>query len=207
MKKLPILLILSLCSFTLFSQEKSTNTNDTLRKHAINVYMDDAPSYLKKEVPFINYVRDKNVADLIIIETMQETGSRGAELTFFIEGQFKYAGVMDTAKFYVYPGETKEQVRSRGVRVFKMALMKYIVETPLAEFINITFTEPISEEVSSDKWNNWVFSTNIHGSLNGQETSKSDLRLTFNRYERIALPLGLTADPDKTKITRKTIRK
>ncbi|MBA7589171.1 hypothetical protein ES708_31248 [subsurface metagenome] len=88
-----------------------------------------------------------------------------------------------------------------------MALMKYIVETPLAEFINITFTEPISEEVSSDKWNNWVFSTNIHGSLNGQETSKSDLRLTFNRYERIALPLGLTTDPDKTKITRKTIRK
>jgi len=88
MKKYSILQIFILLSFSLLSQEYPADTADTLRQHAINVYMDNVPSYIKREVPFVNYVRDKKVADLIIIETMQQTGSGGAELTFFIEGQF-----------------------------------------------------------------------------------------------------------------------
>ena len=132
-----------------------------------------APSYIKKEVPFINYVRDKEVADLIIIDTRQETGSGGSEITFFIEGQFRCSGVMDTVKFYISPDDTEEEIRSKQVRLLKMVLMRYIIGTPLEEFVDITFSESISEEVSSDKWNNWVFETAIYGSLDGRESLKS----------------------------------
>jgi len=172
MKRLLILLTLSLCSFTLFSQDESINAVDTLRKDAINVYM-DAPSYIKKEIPFINYVRDKKVADLVIITTIQETGSGGAEITNFIEGQYKYDGVMDTVKFTISPDDTEDQIRSKAVRILKIGLMKYIIDTPLAEFIDISFSQRISEEVSSDKWNNWVFRTSINSSFSGRESSKS----------------------------------
>ena len=72
MKKFPILLMLFLWPFMLFAQENSTSNADTLRKDAINVYM-SASSYLKKEIPFINYVRDKKVADLIIISGCKKT--------------------------------------------------------------------------------------------------------------------------------------
>jgi len=172
MKKLSFLLIIFLCSLTLFSQDNPANTIDDLRKDAINIYM-DASSYIKKEVPFINYVRDKKVADLIIIDTYQRTGSGGIKCTYFIEGQNKYAGVMDTIKMTTFPNETEEQIRIKGIRLLKMGLMKYIIETPLADFIDIKFSEPISETVSSDAWNSWVFRTRINGSLNGRETSKS----------------------------------
>jgi hypothetical protein len=64
---------------------------DSIRKDAINVFM-DASSYLKKEVPFINYVRDKNDADLIIIETREKTGSGGYKYTYFIEGNSDLPG-------------------------------------------------------------------------------------------------------------------
>jgi len=204
MKKLSIILILSFCSYTLFSQEKPVNSADTLRKDAINVYMDDVPSYMKKEIPFINYVRDKNVADLIIITTIQETGSGGSEITCFIEGQNKYTGVMDTVKFAIFPDDTEEQIRSKVVRTLKMGLMKYIIETPLAEFINITFSERISEEVSSDKWNNWVFETDLHGSMNGQETSNShNIGTSFNAGRITSewkLDFGLNYSYSQTKI-------
>lgn len=172
MKKLSIFLILFFCSFTLYSQDETASTADTLRKDAINVYM-DAPSYIRKEVPFINYVRDKEDADLIIIDTQQRTGSGGTEITFFIEGQNKFEGAKDTIKFTISPDDTEDQIRLKAVRLLKMGLMKYIIETPLAEFIDISFSQRISEEVSTDKWNNWIFRTRISGSLNGRETSKS----------------------------------
>jgi hypothetical protein len=203
MKKLLLFPVLFLCSSTLFSQEGVISSTDTLRKHAINVYMDNVPDYVKKEIPFLNYVRDKKVADLIIIETMQRTGSGGSELTLYIEGQFDFAGVMDTIKFAFYPDETEDQMRARAVRTFKMGLVKYIIDTPLAEFIDITFTEPITEEVSSDRWNNWVFRTRLSTNLNGQKTSNSRSIGTLLNAGRTTsewkLNVGLIYDHSQTK--------
>jgi len=172
MKKFAILVLLLLCSFWLFAQDETTSRTDTLRKDALNVYM-SASSYLKMEIPFINYVRDRKVADLIIIEAAQRTGSGGIEYTYFIEGQFKYSGMMDTLKYTTSPDETQDQIRSKEVKTLKMGLMRYIIKTPLADYINIRFSEPLSEEVSSDKWNSWVFRTRLSAYLNGQKTYKS----------------------------------
>lgn len=172
MKKIIFILTLVLLSSKIFSRNEPADTINNLRKDAINVYM-DASSYLRKEVPFVNYVRDKEVADLVIIDTYQRTGSGGMEYTYYIEGQYKYAGVMDTIKFTTSPDETDEQRRLKGVRLFKMGMMKYIIETPLADHIDIRFSAPISDEVSSDNWNSWVFRTRLRGSLSGRETSNS----------------------------------
>jgi len=172
MKKLNSILILSLFTHILFSQDVPSDTINDLRKDAINVFM-DAPSYIKKEVQFINYVRDKEDADLIVIDTQQRTGSGGREITFFIEGQFSYAGVMDTVKFHTSPVDTEDEIRSKEIRLLKMSLMKYIIGTPLADYIDINFLKPITEEVSTDRWNNWVFRARVDGSLSGRETSNS----------------------------------
>jgi hypothetical protein len=39
--------------------------------------------------------------------------------------------------------------------------------------MNISFTQPLSETVSSDKWNSWVFRASLSGYLNGEQTYKS----------------------------------
>ena len=169
MKKLPIILLLSIFAFTLFAEENPVSKKKPHRKYALNVYM-YASNYLKKEVPFINFVRDVQDADLVVLETFQSTGSGGGEYTFFVDGQKKFAGIKDTVKFHTYPDDTDEQVMRKGATVFKMGLMMYILETPMAEFIDIQFTEPIEEEVSTDKWNNWVFTTSLSGSLQGKQS-------------------------------------
>jgi hypothetical protein len=51
--------------------------------------------------------------------------------------------------------------------------MRYIMKTPLADYIYIGFSEPLSEEVSSDKWNSWVFRTRLSAYLNGQKANNS----------------------------------
>ena len=39
--------------------------------------------------------------------------------------------------------------------------------------MKISFSEPLSESVSSDKWNSWVYRASFNGWLDGQQTYKS----------------------------------
>lgn len=52
------------------SGQEPKEMQDTLRKDALNVHM-EASDFIKKEIPFINYVRDLKDADFYIISTYQ----------------------------------------------------------------------------------------------------------------------------------------
>ncbi len=180
MKKLSLLLFIIFATLSLFAEEKPKSKKKPKRKDAINVYM-DASSYMKQEVTFINYVRDIQDADLVVLGTFQTTGSGGGEFTFFVNGRNSFASVKDTLKFNTYADETDEQIRQKGVRMLKMGMMQYMINTPLADFIDIQFTEPIEEQVSTDKWNNWVFTTSLRGTLQGQQSANArSLNTSFN---------------------------
>ncbi len=174
MKKIFILSFILFFPLLAFTQEEAPGT-DTLRKDALNVYM-EASSYLKERITFINYVRDRKVADLVIVSTSDRTGSGGREYTMFLEGQGKYKGMIDTLKYASSPDETYEQIRGKQVKTLKMGLVRYIIKTPLAKYLEIDFTEPLSSEVSTDKWNSWVFGTDISMFTHG-EALNSDLNL------------------------------
>src|SRR4030065_2929809 len=101
MKRSILLFVFALFVIQLYSQENESNA-DTLRKDALNVFM-EATDYIKKEIPYINYVRDRKVADVYIISTTENTGSGGSVSTFFIVGQGKYRGMADTLKTHIRP--------------------------------------------------------------------------------------------------------
>jgi len=145
---------------------------DSLRKDALNVYM-DASQHIRREISFINYVRDIKDAQLVILTAHQRTGAGGRQTTFFLEGQLDLEGINDTITYSSSPDDTQDKRREGEIRTLKMGLMRYILETPLEEFIDIRFTEPIAEIVSTDKWNSWVFSTNLGGSTRGESQYES----------------------------------
>lgn len=157
--------------FNAASQENSSRS-DTLRKDALNVYM-EASDYIKKEIPYVNYVRDIKDAGVYIISTYQTTGSGGGEYTYFLVGQNENAGMRDTISCTTSPDETQDDIRTKQVKTLKMGLMRYVAKTPLARYMNISFSEPLSESVSSDKWDSWVFRASFNGFLNGQKTFNS----------------------------------
>jgi hypothetical protein len=155
MKKVIPFLLIIISNLPLLSQETPTKP-DTLRKDALNVFM-DASDYVKKEILYVNYVRDIKDAGVYIISTSQNTGSGGTEYTYFLVGQHEFAGMRDTVSFVTTPDETVEGRRQKEVTTLKMALMRYVAKTPLSKYMKINFSEPLSETVSTDKWNNWVF--------------------------------------------------
>jgi len=176
MKRLFVPVILLLFFLPCVSQEIPM-VSDTIRKDALNVFMqssdyffDESTDHIHREIPYVNYVRDIKDAGVYIIPTRQRTGSGGYENTCFLVGQNEYAGMRDTLKFVTTPDETTERYRQKLVNTLKMGLMRYVAKTPLAQYMNISFSQPLSETVSSDKWNSWVYSASFNAYSSGQST-------------------------------------
>ena len=178
MKKLLLLLCLMASSIFCFTQE-TIDIADTLRKDALNVFM-DASDHIKKEITFINYVRDIKDADVYIISTSQRTGSGGWEYTYFFVGQKEFSGMKDTLRFVSSPDETQDGIRKKSVNTLKMGLMRYVAKTPLSNHIDIVFNTPLSETIASDNWNSWVFRSSISGFLQGEKSYNSNM--LFGRF-------------------------
>jgi len=170
MKRLISVTAILLLYLTIYSQEKPLQS-DTLRKDALNVFM-ETTDYLRREIPYVNYVRDIKDAGVYIISTSQRTGSGGVEYTYFLVGQHEFQGMSDTISFTTTPDETTEGYREKMVNTLKMGLMRYVAKTPLSKFMRISFSEPLSETVSTDKWDSWVFRGSLSGYLSGRKTYK-----------------------------------
>lgn len=183
--------------------QEDTSRADTLRKNALNVFM-NASDYIKKEIKYINYVRDIKVADVYIISTEDNSGSGGSVTTFFFVGQGKFSGMADTLICNISPDETYDIQRAREVKTLKMGLMRYVAKTPLAQFMNINFSEPLSETVSSDKWNSWVYRASLNAYTSGQSTYSYGYlygSLSANRItekSKFKSSLGMDLEMDRT---------
>jgi hypothetical protein len=176
MKKF-LFLFLLVASFNNAFAQGPVNDSDTTRKYALNVYFPNAPDYVKKEITFINYVRDLKEADVFLIISSEGTGSGGDIITVFYVGQNNYSSMKDTVKIISSPDDTEDVSRKKIVTALKMGFMRFMLKTPLAEFFDIRFTQPVKEVVETDKWNSWVFRANVSGSLNGEKRYES---ISFN---------------------------
>ncbi len=173
MKKIILVICSIICFSPLFSQTDSSSVN---RKDALNIFLDCMfcdQSHIRREIPFVNYVRDRLEAQLHVMVTMQMTGAGGVEYTFHFLGQQEFDNVNDTLVFVSSSDDTGENIREGQVRTLKAGLIQYVAKTPLIENINISYTEKIEEEVKDDPWNSWVFRARINGSADGQKTYKS----------------------------------
>jgi hypothetical protein len=164
---------------------------DELRSIAPNVFLDCSRrdcdlDYIRTEITFINYVRDPQSSDVHILVTRQSTGSGGREYTLSFIGRGKYEGRDSLLKYYSKSTDTQDQIRKGFVNVMKQGLIPYLYDTPLSEFITVSYAQRTARQMAPvhDKWNYWVFYTSFRGNLNFEEQSKRysySISLSANR--------------------------
>ncbi len=129
-----------------FSSAQSQTRPDSLESQdnkALKIFIDcdlcgpDDFDYIRTEIAFVNYVRDRKKAQVHVLITPQETGSGGTEFTITFIGQQEYAGNNDTLKYVSKKDDTDDVVRQGTVRVMKLGLIRYVAKTPQAEQITI----------------------------------------------------------------------
>ncbi len=163
-------------SIILFPFKIYTQTTQlAIKKDAPKVYIDCSGcdlNYLKEKIQFVNFVWDRNEADVHVLISKEKTGSGGKMNTVLFFGKNKFNGVNDTLKFSEESFSSDELNRRNLVHVLKLGLIKYVSKTPIAGKINITFNNKNEKKKKiTDEWNFWVYSFNLNSFLNGQESS------------------------------------
>ncbi len=134
--------------------------DESLREKAVKLFIDCSRcdmNYIRREISFVNYVRDVNEAELYVRETSQPTGSGGMEYTYFFQGQDRFDGMTDTLVYSSRPDDTYDRTRTGRTNMMKMGLIRYVAKTPIHQEVVISHSSEFQEEEIMDKWNNWVF--------------------------------------------------
>jgi len=171
----PIVVILLFLPPILTLAQEPQSKSDSLRKDAVKLFIDCFfcdMNYIRREIPYVNYVRDVNEAELYLRETRQNTGSGGREYTYFFQGQEKFAGMNDTLVYTTRPDDTRDFTRAGRTNMMKMGLMRYVAKTPANKEVIITHDRNAGEEEVTDKWNNWVFELETRPRFESEETLK-----------------------------------
>jgi hypothetical protein len=182
-----------------YAQEEESSLAE-MKKLAPKVYIDCErcdQDYIRIEIPFVNYVRDRKEADLHVLITTQTTGSGGTEYTMAFIGQGKYSDISSTLIYASNKTDTEEEVRRGYVQVLKMGLMPYVSRTPISELISVSFQERIKPTDVVDKWKFWVFNLSLGGELDNESQTKSqsvNFRFSANKITpELKVRMGLSA--------------
>ena len=151
--------------------------SDSIPSHSVRVFLDCGfcdRDYLRSEITFVDYVRDRADAQVHILVTTQSNGGGGTEYTASFIGQQKYLGINDTLVFSIKKSISDEDARKALSRTLKLGLIRYASRTPLAEHITIGFDQPAAPaEAAEDPWNYWVFSVSARTNLSGEQSNTS----------------------------------
>lgn len=174
-----LLFVILIINCNAFSQ------NSNGRENALKIYYDCNfcdEEFIKKELTYVNYVRDSKEAQVHVMVTAENSGNGGNKYSFFFIGQDEFKSQNDTLFCYTNSDETSDEIREKQLQIMKLGLMRYVAKTPIALNLKITYlVEGKESDVIKDKWNSWVFNMNLNGYFNGEKTYKySNLNTSFD---------------------------
>ncbi len=150
---------------------------DSTRSEAVRVYLDCNAcdfDYLRTEITFVNWVRDRMDAEVIVLVTTLPTGSGGREFTLTFFGRHRFQGRDDTLAFSVGGTDTPVERRQELARNIGFGLIRFAARSPLARHVEIRYAPPQAAAPARegrDRWHHWLFNLNGNGFLSGLSLS------------------------------------
>ncbi|MGD8699849.1 MAG: hypothetical protein PVJ43_11190 [Gemmatimonadales bacterium] len=160
-------------------QERADSTR--ANGEALRVFMDCRSRYcdfdhFRREISFVDYVRDRRDAHVHVLVTTRRTGSGGEEFSVAYIGQRQFESIDDSLQYFSSDTDTFDEIRSGLTRTLKLGLVRYVARLPLAERIEITYVPRDSLESTpqavDDPWNFWIFRIRLGGDLGGEERQR-----------------------------------
>ncbi len=165
------------CAFGL-SPLDAQDTTRTAQDSAVRVFLDCPDTfcdfdYYRTEITFVNWVRDRQFAQVHILVTTQQTGGGGQEYTLSFIGQERFAGAVDTLRWTSEPDHTEDNIRSGLARTMRLGLIRFVARTPLGHLLDISYSAPAQAAAQvRDPWNYWVLRVQMNGNLQGEKAFK-----------------------------------
>jgi hypothetical protein len=160
-------------------------------------------NFIKDEIQFVNYVRDRKEADVHVLITQQGTGSGGNEYTMSFIGLGTFEDLRNELKFFANKIDTRDDSRKGMVQMLKLGLTPFVARTPMAAALSLNMAGRVKATAVEDKWNFWVFSLSGRGRLNGEASRKSNSlygNFSINRTTpESKLRMGISGNIDESR--------
>lgn len=126
--------------------------------------------YIRREIPWVSWVRDRTDAHVHVIITTRGTGGGGRQMAIQLLGRGAFAGqeaeLRETAAATAVPAEVREGLTRR----LALGLVQFAAATEAGERLEVRVREDPVERaarpapvVEDDPWNQWVF--NLRGNV------------------------------------------
>ncbi len=153
-----------------------------IKEGAPNIYLECnwcSMNYIRENVSFVNFVRDKTDADIHIFTSRLRTGSGGREYSMIFIGHKRFAGIKDTLKYYTNKTDTDKSKRLKMLRTLKRGLFRFLYKTEFGNNFRITFLGNKNSKKKGflprqkDPWDFWVFRTSLNTRLSVEKSLQS----------------------------------
>ena len=150
--------------------------------------------YIRQNVGFVDYVRDRQVADVHVLVTTQFTGGGGLSWVVTFIGLGSRLGQDRTLSFDTSQTSTEDDRRKAFARILKIGLVGDAAATNAGPQLDVNWTKPAETSQTTavkDKWNYWVFRISTNGNINGEAASTS---------KRVSMNVSANRTTDRWKI-------
>lgn len=130
--------------------------------------------HFRRTIPVVNWVRDRQDADVHVLVTQQGTGSGGSEYTLAFIGLRSHTDRRYALRYVSSPDDTYDEARAGFTRALQLGLGPYLAETPAARGVTIGYAAPETTilESEDDPWDFWVFRLSVNGGVNGESQER-----------------------------------
>ncbi|MDE2957344.1 MAG: hypothetical protein OXU68_10130 [Bacteroidota bacterium] len=122
-------------------------------------------SRVRTEIPFVDYVRDPQMADVHIFVTTNFTVLSGRELELSFIGLNEHSRSNITLKRTVPQNSSGEEARTILHDAIRVGLIPFVEQQRLTADFSVVYsgdrTETLEQQLEADPWHHWVF--NIYG--------------------------------------------
>jgi hypothetical protein len=147
---------------------------------AIRVFLDCNTfcdfDHFRREITYVNWVRDRADADVHLIMTSQSTGG-GQEYVLRFIGLRGFQGADDEIRFTSQQTDTDDETRRRQTLRIGLGLSRYVARGALADRMQVSYTAPpggsaTGAQQAHDPWNLWVFEVSARGYFSAESRQK-----------------------------------
>lgn len=135
-------------------------------------------SFIRQEMAYLDHVRDREVADVHVLVTRENTGSGGQAYSFDLLGRGEFEGLAFTTVYTTDADATEAEAREGILRTLEAALVPYLMQTNMGGRLRVDIAQPvdvpgIQKSSPRDPWDYWTVEMYADGSADFESQQRS----------------------------------
>ncbi|TYA92184.1 hypothetical protein [Seonamhaeicola marinus] len=166
-------------------------------------------NYIRQEIKHVDHVRDQGLANVMLFIYDLPNGSGGRTYKLEFTGNSSFEGITNTLSFDSNANMTPDDVRKRLTWRIGRGLLKYVIESDLAERVTYKIKgkpKQLEEKDIKDPWHHWIFEVYGQGKFDKESSRKKfEYKVGFES-DHVTEKWRIRGDAQLSQTTSKFIR-